>query len=170
MTKLKDEIEVLESMVDKDTIIDFEDDGENSLMEKPCKDMVILDASEKQSQTEAPDTAQDMIDDYHYARETYTKMIQQGQEVLTGVLEMAQAAPNPRAFEVAGQHMKIIADNTDKLMKIAKEYKELTTEKQSGTEQNAENITNNNIVFNGSADQLLRMLEEEEVDIIDHDE
>lgn len=139
--------------------MDFDDE---QIIDKPCQDMTILDPLERKTDLAVPDVKQDMIDDYHYARDTYIRMIEQGQEALTGILEMCQGSPAARNFEVAGQYQKIIADNTDKLMKLSKEFKELNTEVKTGTEQTADVINNTSVVFNGTAEDLFDMMEEAE--------
>lgn len=166
----KDNIELLEGMIDDDTLFHADDDELNDLIEKPCADMTIMSPAERKKELSVPDNKQDMIDDYHYVRDVYVGTIEQGQEVLTGILEMAQQAPNPRAFEVAGQHMKIISDNADKLMKLQKEYKELNAESKGSMEQTADTIHNTNVVFNGNAEQLMDMLNGQDVVIIDEDD
>lgn len=167
--KMKDEAKILEDMIDHESIMDF-DEVENPLeIEKPAQDMAILDPVQKKELAEAPDVRQDMIDDYHYARNIYLHMIDQSQELVTGILELAQQAPTARNFEVASNSIKNTSDLTDKLMKISKEFKELNTEVKSGMDQTADTIHNTNVVFNGSAEDLIKMLDGEDVVILDND-
>ena len=167
---IKEQAEMLEGMINEDSLMNFDSDME--LIDKTISDLVILDVAEIKENSDAPDTVQDRIDDYHYSRQVYINMIKQGNEVLTGALEMVQAAPSPRGFEVVGMLMKNIADNTDKLMKLSKEFKELSVETKSGSgapEQKADTINNteNNVIFNGSAADLIKMLDGEDVKVIE---
>lgn len=158
---VKDEAQELEALIDYNSIPAFDTEP---LIEKPMlTDLTIIDPVARKEVVETPDSSQDRKDDYEYARQVYISTIEQGQEVLTGLLEMTAAAPNPKAFEVAGQLMKINSDNADKLMKLAKEYKDLEGAPKAGTEQTADTINNNNIIFKGSPEELLKMLDEEDV-------
>ena len=59
----------------------------------------------------------------------------------------------PRAYEVAGQLIKSVADATDKLMELQKKLKEVEEEKQSKGPS-----TVNNALFVGSTAELAKML------------
>ncbi len=54
--------------------------------------------------------------DYEYTRGNLYSIIEKGQEAINGILELAQESEMPRAYEVAGQLIKNVADATDKLM------------------------------------------------------
>ena len=58
----------------------------------------------------------DIKKDYEYTRGNLYSIIEKGQEALNGVLELAQESEMPRAYEVAGQLIKNVADATDKLL------------------------------------------------------
>ena len=61
------------------------------------------------------DSVDDVKKDYEYTRGNLYSIIEKGQEALNGVLELAQESEMPRAYEVAGQLIKNVADATDKL-------------------------------------------------------
>ena len=72
------------------------------------------------------DKAPDDIDkDYQYTRANLYSLIEKGQESLNGILELAGESASPRAYEVAGQIIKSVADTTDKLMELQKKVKEI---------------------------------------------
>ena len=48
-----------------------------------------------------------------------------GQEAVDGILDVARASDHPRAYEVAGQLIKNVADTADKLIDLQKKMKEL---------------------------------------------
>ena len=67
----------------------------------------------------------DIKKDYEYTRGNLYSIIEKGQEALNGVLELAQESEMPRAYEVAGQLIKNVADATDKLMDLQKKLKDV---------------------------------------------
>jgi hypothetical protein len=68
--------------------------------------------------------------DYEYTRGNLYSLIEKGQEAINGILELAQETEQARAYEVAGQLIKNVADATDKLMELQKKLKEVEEEKQ----------------------------------------
>ena len=71
----------------------------------------------------------DVTKDYDYTRANLYSLIEKGQETLNGIMELAGDSASPRAFEVAGQIIKSVADTTDKLMDLQKKVKEVEEEK-----------------------------------------
>ena len=65
---------------------------------------------------------------------------------------MARASDHPRAYEVAGQLIKHVADTTDKLIDLQGKMKELDKEDNKGPT----NVTN--AMFVGSTADLQKML------------
>ena len=101
----------------------------------------------------------DIIKDYEYTRGNLYSIIEKGQEAINGILELAQESEMPRAYEVAGQLIKNVADATDKLMKLQKELKEVTEESKS---KNPTNVTN--ALFVGSTAELAKLLKQQPKD------
>ena len=97
----------------------------------------------------------DITKDYDYTRANLYSLIEKGQETLNGIMELAGASASPRAFEVAGQIIKSVADTTDKLMDLQKKVKEVEEEKSKTTN----NVTNN-ALFVGSTSELSKMLKQ----------
>ena len=100
-------------------------------------------------------TSDDIKKDYDYTRGNLYSIIEKGQEALNGVLELAQESEMPRAYEVAGQLIKNVADATDKLMKLQKELKDVNEESTKGPT----NVTN--ALFVGSTADLAKLLKSE---------
>ena len=95
----------------------------------------------------------DVKKDYEYTRGNLYSIIEKGQEALNGVLELAQESEMPRAYEVAGQLIKNVADATDKLLDLQKKLKDVEAEdKVKGPS------TVNNALFVGSTADLAKML------------
>ena len=97
----------------------------------------------------------DIKKDYDYTRGNLYSLIEKGQEAINGILELAQESEIPRAYEVAGQLIKNVADATDKLMDLQKKLKDVEEEKQS---RGPSNVTN--ALFLGSTAELAKLLKE----------
>ena len=95
----------------------------------------------------------DIKKDYEYTRGNLYSLIEKGQEAINGILELAQETEQARAYEVAGQLIKNVADATDKLMELQKKLKEVEEEKQIKGPS-----TVNNALFVGSTAELAKML------------
>ena len=96
----------------------------------------------------------DVEKDYDYTRANLYSLIEKGQESLNGIMELAGESASPRAYEVAGQILKSVADTTDKLMELQKRVKEVDEEKGKPTQ------VTNNAVFVGSTSDLSKMLKD----------
>tara|TARA_X000000368_G_scaffold250353_1_gene197759 strand:- start:1322 stop:1747 length:426 start_codon:yes stop_codon:yes gene_type:complete len=97
----------------------------------------------------------DVTKDYEYTRANLYSLIEKGQESLNGIMELAGESASPRAYEVAGQIIKSVADTTDKLLDLQKKVKEVDEDVVKTTN----NVTNN-AVFVGSTSDLQKMLKE----------
>ena len=97
----------------------------------------------------------DIQKDYDYTRANLYSLVEKGQEALNGVLEVAGEGGSARAYEVAGQIIKSVADTTDKLMDLQKKVKEVDEDKK----QTTNNVTNN-ALFVGSTSELSKMLKQ----------
>jgi hypothetical protein len=67
--------------------------------------------------------SEDIKRDYEYTRGNLYSIIEKGQEAIDGILELAQESEMPRAYEVAGQLIKNVADATDKLLTLQQKLK-----------------------------------------------
>ena len=92
--------------------------------------------------------------DYEYTRGELYSLIDQGQEAVRGALEVAQESGHPRAFEVAVNAMKNVADMTDKLADLHKKMKDLDEDKSGPSK------VTNNAMFVGSTSELQKMLKQ----------
>lgn len=96
---------------------------------------------------------EDIKKDYEYTRGNLYSLIEKGQEAINGILELAQESEMPRAYEVAGQLIKNVADATDKLMDLQKKLKDIEEEKHVKGPS-----TVNNALFVGSTAELAKLL------------
>ena len=95
----------------------------------------------------------DIRNDYEYTRGNLYSIIEKGQEAINGILELAQESEMPRAYEVAGQLIKSVADATDKLMDLQKKLKDVNEEQETKGP-----TTVNNALFVGSTADLQKLL------------
>jgi hypothetical protein len=101
-------------------------------------------------------TVDDIKKDYNYTRGNLYSLIEKGQEAINGILELAQESEMPRAYEVAGQLIKNVADATDKLMDLQKKLKDIEEEKVGKGP-----TTVNNALFVGSTAELAKLLKQQ---------
>ena len=115
-----------------------------------------VDVTPVKKEKEKPDrlTKEDVEKDYEYTRANLYSLIEKGQETLNGIMELAEETQSPRAYEVAGQLLKSVADTTDKFLKLQKDLKDIKEEQKGPT-----NVTNN-AMFVGSTAELQKMLKE----------
>ena len=97
----------------------------------------------------------DVDKDYKYTRGQLYSLIEKGQEAINGIMEVAGESASPRAYEVAGQLIKSVADTTDKLMDLQKKVKEVDEEKSK-----TQNTVTNNALFVGSTSELPKLLKQ----------
>ncbi len=97
----------------------------------------------------------DIQKDYEYTRANLYSLIEKGQEAINGIMELAGEGGSPRAYEVAGQLIKSVADTTDKLADLQKKIKDL---EEDGNK--TPNSVTNNAVFVGSTSELQKMLKQ----------
>ena len=117
----------------------------------------IIESENKSSKIKPIDvTREGHIDkDYEYSRANLYSLIEKGQEAINGIMEVAGEGGSPRAYEVAGQLIKSVADTTDKLIDLQKKLKEVEEDSKKTTN----NVTNN-AVFVGSTSELQKMLKQ----------
>jgi len=99
----------------------------------------------------------DIQKDYEYTRANLYSLIEKGQEAINGIMELAGEGGSPRAYEVAGQLIKSVADTTDKLIDLQKKLKDV--EEDIGNKKGPNTVTNN-AVFVGSTSELQKLLKQ----------
>ena len=127
-----------------DDALDITDRGAEIMKKEPASKPVKKVKSDKQ----------DLTKDYEYSRAQLYSLVEKGQEAVDGALDVAQQSDSARAYEVAGQLIKHVADTADKLVDLQKKMKEID---EVNTKQNTTNVTNNSL-FVGSTADLQKML------------
>jgi len=89
--------------------------------------------------------------DYRYARENLYNLVERGQDAIDGILQLSKDTEHPRAYEVAGQLIKTVADTAEKLIDLQQKLQNLEGEKSSVT-------TQHNHLYVGSTSELQKFL------------
>ena len=118
-------------------------------------DASIVKPETKQEQPNVVLKKNNVEKDYKYTRGQLYSLIEKGQEAINGIMELAGESASPRAYEVAGQLIKSVADSTDKLMDLQKKMKDMDEE----TTKTQNNVTNN-ALFVGSTSELSKLLKQ----------
>ena len=111
-------------------------------------------------------TGDDIEDDYLAARKKLNDLIGTSQQALDGMLNVALASDSPRAYEVVGQLIKTTGDTAKDLMDLQAKKKKVLQDDSKKTQQID---TQNNIIFSGSTQDLLKALKAEKAKVIEHD-
>ena len=121
-------------------------------------DGVEVDAIVKAENTELQKSqtrAENVEKDYDYTRGNLYSLIEKGQEAINGIMEVAGETASPRAYEVAGQLIKSVADTTDKLADLHKKIKDIEADNPK-----TQSTVTNNALFVGSTAELQKMLKD----------
>lgn len=97
------------------------------------------------------DRTDNIENDYKYARENLYNLVERGQDAIDGILQLSKDTEHPRAYEVAGQLIKTVADTAEKLIDLQQKLQNLEGEKSSVT-------TQHNHLYVGSTSELQKFL------------
>ena len=109
----------------------------------------------------------DLANDYRHTRDTLKSLIDRAELTLDRLLNIADASEHPRAYEVATQLIKTIADVTKDLIDLQKSMRELNKDRDQhvggsgNTQVNAENVQ---MVFTGTTADFQEMLKQAKID------
>tara|TARA_B100001093_G_scaffold290446_1_gene277342 strand:+ start:4715 stop:5128 length:414 start_codon:yes stop_codon:yes gene_type:complete len=127
------------------------------------KALGVVDDVKKETKKQAviprpkPQSSDDDMDkDYKYQRENFYNLIERGQDAIEGILDLAQESEQPRAYEVAGNLIKNVAEVTEKLVDLQTKMKKLKEVPETGPK----NVTN--ALFVGSTAELQKMLKKKD--------
>ena len=96
----------------------------------------------------------DIENDYAYQRQNFYNLVERGSDAIEGILELARESDAPRAYEVAGNLIKQVAEVTEKLGDLQEKMKRLKEVPSNAPK----NVTN--ALFVGSTAELQKMLKE----------
>ena len=97
---------------------------------------------------------EDIEKDYEYQRENFYKLVERGSVAIDGILELAKEGEHPRAYEVAGQLIKNVAEVTEKLGDLQEKMMKL----KEVPDNAPKNVTN--ALFVGSTKELQNILKD----------
>jgi len=100
-----------------------------------------------------PDMDSDLTDAYQQSKENLQGIIDQGQEAMHEILEIAKAGQHPRAFEVYATLLKNMTEANDRLLRIQKEMRDISGIKKETTTTNIDKA-----IFVGSTSELSKLL------------
>jgi len=104
-----------------------------------------------ESETIVP-MGEDIDDDYKYQRDNFYNLVEKGSAAIEGILELAKEGEHPRAYEVAGNLIKQVAEVTEKLGDLQEKMRKLKEVPNNAPK----NVTN--ALFVGSTAELQKML------------
>ena len=111
-----------------------------------------MDINEGQWTKENIPEDDDIENDYKYQRENFYNLVERGQNAVEGILELAKESDHPRAYEVAGNLIKQVAEVTEKLGDLQEKMRKLKEVPDTAPK----NVTN--ALFVGSTAELQRMI------------
>ena len=95
---------------------------------------------------------EDVDNDYKYQRANFYNLVERGQDAIDGILDLAKESDHPRAYEVAGNLIKQVAEVTEKLGDLQEKMRKLKEVPKNAPQ----NVTN--ALFVGSTAELQKML------------
>ena len=99
-------------------------------------------------------TDMDIDDDYKYQRDNFYNLVEKGSAAIDGILELAKEGEHPRAYEVAGNLIKQVAEVAEKLGDLQEKMRKLKEVPNNAPK----NVTN--ALFVGSTAELQKMLKD----------
>ena len=97
-------------------------------------------------------TGEDIDDDYKYQRDNFYNLVEKGSAAIEGILELAKEGEHPRAYEVAGNLIKQVAEVTEKLGDLQEKMRRLKEVPNTAPKS----VTN--ALFVGSTAELQKMI------------
>jgi len=94
----------------------------------------------------------DVDDDYKYQRENFYNLVERGTDAIDGILELAKEGEHPRAYEVAGNLIKQVAEVAEKLGDLQEKMRKLKEVPNTAPK----NVTN--ALFVGSTAELQKLI------------
>ena len=123
--------------------LDLEHEEEETQLMKP---------SPEESDIVVSDKSKDIEKDYTSVRKNLKEIINKGNGAIDGILAVASEGDSPRAYEVAAQMIKTVAEANKDLMELHKKVKEISKEETNY------NATTNNAIYVGSTKELQELV------------
>lgn len=119
-------------------------------------DVVDLNTNTEVAVTVAPAPVADsaMETDYEIARKNLKNLLEDGQEALQQLLQIADASQHPRSYEVVATLIKTLAETSSELMTLAKKKHDISND----TSDSPGDTINNNTIYVGSTSELQKLI------------
>ena len=118
----------------------------------------VLPATTQQENTELViPQDKDPDSDFETGRENLYKLLDKGNEAIDGILALAKEGEHPRAYEVAGQLIKTVADVSKDLLELQEKLKKIKNVPNTGPKS----VTN--ALFVGSTTELQKLLKDKKI-------
>ena len=115
----------------------------------------VLPATTQQENTELViPQDKDPDSDFEIGRENLYKLLDKGNDAIDGILALAKEGEHPRAYEVAGQLIKTVADVSKDLLELQEKLKKIKDVPNTGPKS----VTN--ALFVGSTTELQKLLKD----------
>lgn len=135
----------------KQTIRNSEDDTIASALNLEPLEAEIVPYEEKMPVVHNDEKAENIENDYKYARENLYNVIERGTDALNGIVDLAQQSQHPRSFEVVADLIRTLSTANKDLLDLQKKVKDLQPE-----EKGPSKVTNN--LFVGSTKDITDLL------------
>ena len=120
----------------------------------------VLDIAGKVLPVTTPDESKELVipqdkdpdSDFEIGRENLYKLLDKGNDAIDGILALAKEGEHPRAYEVAGQLIKTVADVSKDLLELQEKLKKIKDVPNTGPKS----VTN--ALFVGSTTELQKLL------------
>ncbi len=129
-------------------------DKELGVIDKIVPKIMSDDSKDSKVVPYESENGDDLENDYKYQRDNFYNLVEKGSTAIDGILELAREGEHPRAYEVAGQLIKNVADVTEKLGDLQEKMRKLKEVPNNAPK----NVTN--ALFVGSTAELQKMLKE----------
>ena len=129
-------------------------DNELGVIDKIVPKIMSDDSKDSKVVPYESENGDDLENDYKYQRDNFYNLVEKGSTAIDGILELAREGEHPRAYEVAGQLIKNVADVTEKLGDLQEKMRKLKEVPNNAPK----NVTN--ALFVGSTAELQKMLKE----------
>ena len=113
----------------------------------------VIDESRVTPMPKATIDQDDVMDDYHYARENLKNIIDSAQQSIDDLSSIASTSESPRAYEVLSDLMKTLVNANKDLLELQRKVKQL---KDDG--EKPSNVTN--ALFVGSTAELQKLIKD----------
>jgi hypothetical protein len=104
-------------------------------------------------------------EDFEEARGALKRAMAYSESTLQGIVNVAENSDNPRAYEVAGQLIKMFGDQAKDMMDLQGKKKKI--DEVSGKPAATQIGHQTNVLFNGSTSELMQALKEDDAPIIE---